>query len=190
MNRFEQRRQRNRAALLEAAIELFQAQGLRATKLEDICERADVSPRTFFNHFETREHLYRAIARQRAEQLAQLFDGRAEDARPCAQQLPELFGAIGAYLGERPAWREMVAEMLSQRFEDGGETARIGQALQRFVERGIARGDVADRHSPELLAELLLGALIHALGRWCANEDHDLEEDLGRAACALLELFA
>src|SRR4030095_11078929 len=74
-NRFERRRSRNRQALLDAAIDLFQQGGVHAVKLEEICERADVAPRTFFNHFETREHLYREIAQQRAEQFAVLFDG-------------------------------------------------------------------------------------------------------------------
>ena len=77
-SRFERRRLQNRAALLEAAIDLFQQQGLKATKLEEICERADVSPRTFFNHFETREHLTRAIARERAEQMATRLGASAD----------------------------------------------------------------------------------------------------------------
>ena len=62
VNRFERRRQRNREALLEAAIELFQERGIRGTKLEDICERADVSARTFFNHFpDKREVLFAGV---------------------------------------------------------------------------------------------------------------------------------
>ena len=136
-NRFEQRRQRNRAALLDAAIELFQKRGLRDTKLEDICERADVSPRTFFNHFETREHLYRAIARQRAEQMAARIEAEADTPGPVAERLPALFAEIGAYLDARPAYREFVGEMLSLRPEAGSEAARngaLGRAALHFVE--------------------------------------------------------
>ncbi|TMQ68199.1 MAG: helix-turn-helix transcriptional regulator, partial [Candidatus Eisenbacteria bacterium] len=53
-NRFERRRRRNRQALIDAAIDLFQQHGIRGAKIEEICARADVAPRTFFNHFETR----------------------------------------------------------------------------------------------------------------------------------------
>ena len=62
INRFEKRRLRSRAALLSAAIDLFQTKGVQATSVEEICDRADVSVRTFFNHFETREHLHETIA--------------------------------------------------------------------------------------------------------------------------------
>ena len=63
--RFSRLRARTRDALLDAAVELFQTRGIRATTIEAICARADVSQRTFFNHFKTREHLYAAIAQRR-----------------------------------------------------------------------------------------------------------------------------
>ena len=91
-DRFQRRRARNRAALLEAAIELFQRQGTRATKIEDICERADVARRTFFNHFESREQLVQEIALQRAEQMAALLDARADEPGPagtCRDRFPD-----------------------------------------------------------------------------------------------------
>jgi AcrR family transcriptional regulator len=190
--RFERRRRQNRAALLEAAIELFQKQGLRATKLEDICERADVAPRTFFNHFETREHLYRAIARQRAEQMAARMAAQADAPGPFAKRMTGLFDEIAAYLSARPAYRELVGEMLSLRFEGGSEIARggpLGTAALRFVASGVARGEIAKRHPPQVLADLLLGALTIALTNWCADESYDLADGLGRSARALRDLF-
>lgn len=191
-NRFEQRRQRNRAALLDAAIALFQKRGLRGTRLEDICARADVSPRTFFNHFETREHLYRAIARQRAEQMAERIETQADDPRPLGERLPRLFAEIGAYLDARPAYRELVGEMLSLRPEGGSEAARngvLGRAVLRFIERGVARGEIAEARAPEALADLMLGALLVGLTNWCADDAFDLEKGLGQSARALLDLF-
>src|SRR5215831_16623739 len=100
-SRFERRRERSRAALIDAAIELFQERGVRETKLEEICERADVAPRTFFNHFETREHLYEAIERQRAVQFAEQLDALCADRRSLARRLNELFAAVGAHLSAR-----------------------------------------------------------------------------------------
>src|SRR6266850_7758080 len=87
-NRFERRRDRNRQALIDAAIDLFQQRGIRGAKIEDICERADVAPRTFFNHFETREHLYQEIAQQRAARMAALFEAAADESRPVRERLP------------------------------------------------------------------------------------------------------
>jgi len=191
-SRFDRRRRENRAALLEAALELFQQQGVRATRLEEICERADVAPRTFFNHFETREHLYQALAEQRAGQMAVLLDALANDPRPLAERLAELFAQIGEYLAARPPYRELVAEMLHVRVGGKSETVRrgaLGQALLRFVKRGVARGEIGHRHRPEVLADLLLGALTTALANWSAGEAYDLPRELARSARALLDLF-
>lgn len=192
-DRFQRRRARNRAALLEAAIELFQQQGTRATKVEEICERADVARRTFFNHFESREHLYREIALQRAEQMAGILDQRAADPRPMTERLPALLAEIAAYLSARPAYRELVSEMLALRFDSGGEATHdgaLGQAVRRFVAAGVSRGEIGDRHPVDVLSDLLLGAITTALSNWCAIDDFDLEAALDGAAGALLDLFA
>lgn len=190
-NRFERRRRRNREALLEAAIELFQERGVRGTKLEDICERADVSPRTFFNHFETREHLYEAIARQRTRQAAALFDTPGE-ASSLRESLPRLFGRIASYLDARPAYRELVGEMLHVRTDGRSELARsspLGRAALRFVERGIAAAGARSAVAPETLADILLGTLTAAISNWSASESYDLPRELERSAAALLILF-
>jgi AcrR family transcriptional regulator len=191
-NRFERRRRRNREALLEAAVELFQQRGIRGAKLEDICARADVSSRTFFNHFETREHLYTAIAEQRASQAAAVFDAAAEDPRPVGERLPELFGRLADYLSDRPLYRELVAEMLRIRTEGGSEVVRsgsLGRAAQHFIARGVARGEITDRVRPEVLADLMLGAINIALANWSASSTYPLGRELRDAADALLILF-
>jgi len=191
-SRLERRRQRNRAALLEAAIELFQQKGLRVTTLEEICERADVAPRTFFNHFGTREQLIRAIAHQRAEQMAARFEAQASDPRPFAERLKTMFAEIADYLAARPAYRELVAEMLSLRLEGGSEAARsglLGRAALHFVTSGVSRGELTSRYSAEVLADLLLGALTMGLTNWCADDQFDLRTSLAQSSRALFDSY-
>ena len=192
VNRFERRRQRNREALLEAAIELFQERGIRGTKLEDICERADVSTRTFFNHFETREHLYRAIAQQRTREAAAFFDAPSAEPGTLRERLPRLFGGIASYLHARPAYRELVGEMFHVRTDETSELARsspLGRAALRFVERGLAAGGARSIVAPETLADILLGTLTTAVSNWSASGSYDLPRELERSAAALLILF-
>lgn len=192
VSRFERRRSRTRQALLQAAVELFQQRGTRATTIEAICERADVSPRTFFNHFETREHLYAGIARQRAAEFAALLDACAADPRPVAERLPELFRTVGRGIAAMPAYRDLVDEMLRARLDGGSETTRrgtVGSAAVRFVADAVARGEIGEAHRPEVLADILVGALTTAIGNWSADDAFDLEGELDRAADALLDLF-
>jgi AcrR family transcriptional regulator len=192
VSRFERRRRRSRAALVDAAIELFQEKGLRDTTIEEICARVDIAPRTFFNHFETREHLYQAIARLRAVQFVEQLDAVREDPRPLAPRLNDFFAVISAYLVARPLWRQLVGEMFHLRHEGGSEAACsrvMGQAALRFVRDGVRRGEITRRHRPEVLADIFLGAQTIAISNWCAGDEDDLEAGLAAAARALLDLF-
>jgi AcrR family transcriptional regulator len=46
---------RNRQAIIDAAYALFSERGFTPTTVDDIAERADVAPRTFFRYFPTKE---------------------------------------------------------------------------------------------------------------------------------------
>jgi AcrR family transcriptional regulator len=51
----DRKKRRTRQAIRAAAIELFTKQGVDATTVEQIATAADISPRTFFNYFDTKE---------------------------------------------------------------------------------------------------------------------------------------
>ena len=89
-----------------------------------------------------------------------------------ASACPSCSAQIADYLEERPLYRELVGEMLHVRAEGGSEVVRTGSlgarraALRR--ERRRARRDHRANVRPEVLADLLLGALTIALGNWSA----------------------
>lgn len=58
---FERLTDRKRAAILTAAIREFEAQGFDSTSMNRIAEVAEVSKRTVYNHFESKEALFEAI---------------------------------------------------------------------------------------------------------------------------------
>jgi AcrR family transcriptional regulator len=51
----DRKKRRTRQAIRAAAIELFTQQGVDATTVDQISEAADISTRTFFNYFDTKE---------------------------------------------------------------------------------------------------------------------------------------
>lgn len=55
--------ERKREAILRAAAVEFQANGFRATSMDRIAERALVSKRTVYNHFSSKEELFKTISK-------------------------------------------------------------------------------------------------------------------------------
>ena len=62
LTRRERRKLELRGRILEAARELFAEQGFGETRVADVCERADIAQKTFFNYFPSKLDLLREIA--------------------------------------------------------------------------------------------------------------------------------
>jgi AcrR family transcriptional regulator len=78
----DERKQKSREALVQAALELFAEQGIDAPSLDAICDRAGYTRGVFYVHFEDREQLLVAVMeRVGAAYLESLFrDLQAETA--------------------------------------------------------------------------------------------------------------
>lgn len=64
-----QRRQERRTALLASALELFGVNGYTGTRVEDICRHANVSTRNFYEEFDNRLAVLRAVDEQIAQEV-------------------------------------------------------------------------------------------------------------------------
>src|ERR1700684_4588914 len=112
VTRTERRKQEVREKILAAAFDLFLTQGVAATKIEEICERADVANRTFFNHFATRQDMMCALAQLRLVTLHDVFCDRGYEASPV--RLIGVFDDIAiALVKSGDTYREMIGEMLA-----------------------------------------------------------------------------
>ncbi|UCE87550.1 MAG: helix-turn-helix transcriptional regulator [Deltaproteobacteria bacterium] len=80
-NRADRRRLRTRAALLSAAREVFASQGVDASTIQDITEAADVAKGSFYNHFDSKEAILRAVAEETLAELARALDALTEPMR-------------------------------------------------------------------------------------------------------------
>jgi AcrR family transcriptional regulator len=85
IGRRERTKAANRAALLEAARDAFGELGFEAAAVRDIVRRTDLAPGTFYNYFDGKEAVFRAVveatgaeARRRVRAARTATDGFAE----------------------------------------------------------------------------------------------------------------
>lgn len=74
----EAKKARTRASLARAALQLVAEEGLHGTTVEAIASRADVSPRTFFNYFDSKDEAVVHLGADRFRRLMmRMFDAPA-----------------------------------------------------------------------------------------------------------------
>ncbi|TYB67810.1 TetR family transcriptional regulator [Nonomuraea sp. PA05] len=75
----ERKKQRTRQALIEGALRLFEEKGFEETTLAEIAEQADVSTRTFFSYFASKEDVVFYDTASRLELALTAMESRRPD---------------------------------------------------------------------------------------------------------------
>jgi AcrR family transcriptional regulator len=189
VNRLERRKLEVKEKILSAAFDLFLSQGVAATTIEEICERADVANRTFFNHFGTRQDMIRALAERRLVNLHDVVFARADEAIPA--RLVGVFDDIAVALAKSgDTYRELIGEMLATSGYGVQRGFNLHDTFAELVKEGVARGEVSAAHDAETLADIIVGALSGGIVNWTVDRTYSLETNLHNLAVALAELLS
>jgi len=79
--------QRKRLAIIEAAIDEFKDNGYNASSMDAVAARAQVSKRTVYNHFPSKEALFEELVRQMLTTARQVTEFHYNDDLPIEGQL-------------------------------------------------------------------------------------------------------
>jgi AcrR family transcriptional regulator len=134
------RRRHNHTALLEAALQQIGARGPEAVTVDDIVHAAGVAKGTFYNHFDDKQAVVRAVARQ-----VRIDAQRAVRAAISASSDPaeRVAGALAVFMG-MPAADPARAAILTRVFAGMfSPNAAINQPLRETLELGFAQGRFA-----------------------------------------------
>jgi AcrR family transcriptional regulator len=191
----ERKKARTREALQEAAMDLFTRQGFDGTTVEEIADACEVSPRTFFRYFPTKEDVLFADTEARRERLLAVLADQPADVPPLAALHAAMRGLALDYRHDRAALvaRAKVIEGSPQlqaykaEHQHGWEAAVV-DALERRPP--IAGGSVT-RAELELLAAISTAAMRVTVDGWVADASGpDLDERLDRAFAHIVSGFA
>jgi AcrR family transcriptional regulator len=188
MNRTERSKQEVRERILRAAFELFLRQGVADTTIEDVCAHADVANRTFFNHFSSRRDMVGALAERRLVNLHDTVFERSDRAIPT--RLTGVLDDIAATLATAgETYRELIGEMMSAADYGSQRGSRFHQTFVELVKEGVVRGEVHIRHDPDIIADIIVGALAGALVNWRVDATYSLTTNLHNLGVALADLL-
>ena len=87
MNSAKKLTELKRESIIEAAVEEFTSNGFRATSMDRIAVAAQVSKRTVYNHFESKEVLFQAITQELCDNATQVSDHPYIPGMPVDEQL-------------------------------------------------------------------------------------------------------
>lgn len=155
---------RKREAIIQAAISEFRSQGFDATSMDKIAATAEVSKRTVYNHFPSKEDLFTAILLQLWKSAAAQNELTYQHERPLKEQLVEFLKgkmrmccdvnfidlvrvAVAATIHTPDRARDMVEKLNNQ---EGGIVAWIKAAQ---ADGKLKAGD------PNLMGDMLQGQL-------------------------------
>jgi len=175
---YERRRLALHERILAAALDRFEIQGIDGTRIDEICAKAGVAQKTFFNHFPSKQHVVREIADGFLLGVAQTIDEVRGTADPTARKLEWLFErTTQRALSAPPMRRGLVVEMIGALHGDRGET-ELAEALRGSVEGlvrdGVRRGDVTRAHSVPVLARVVAGSFYALMLDWASIDGFPL----------------
>ena len=190
----ERRKQRTRAALIDAAIGLFSTKGYDDTTLEEVADHAGLHVQTLYRHFPSKPELAIAVDRRQIEAFRQAIEDPARTTTTFE------------------FWRERIVLNTTQLREEAGELSNLRTLVRQqhrspsialrlhtlndeyedLLTTSLANDfgvDPARDRLPRLVACMLVAGNRHAMNRWALEGGFDLAEEVLAVADHVAALF-
>lgn len=187
LGRREKRKQEIRARIEDAAYQLFRAQGIEDTSIEQICVQADVARRTFYGHFPNKHTLLGGLGISRLyDQSEPMLRLLMDNHRTTRARLEAMIDYIESnFAGYEDIDRQLILLAPSTFAEDAERQRKIGDTAMasfvRLITAGVEEGDVKTEFSPEILAAMVVGTLNMLTISWAMNSDYPVFAKLEEA---------
>jgi AcrR family transcriptional regulator len=182
----ERKKQRTRAAIAGAALDLFAGRGFDAVTVAEVAEAADVGRRTLFRYFPDKEELLFGDDEAVQARLRDALAARPERDAPTSAVLEALVDLASLWQDAREQGRARRAVIERSPALQARELAKHATYEQVLVDGLAARG--LGLPQARLLARVAVACATEAITRWLADDDPDSPGLEGRTRDTFSEL--
>ena len=182
LGRRQRRAAETRVRLFRSALQLFAERGIHSVTVEDITEAADVGKGTFFNYFQSKEHILGVLAEIQLGKVREAVALADSGKRTIYSVLRQLFLRLGDEFARSPDLaRAMVSSFLASEGVRGLIRRRMAEGRERaahVVGVGQKRGEIDLSLKKGKTARQLQQAFLGTLLLWSLEGEPALEDRL------------
>lgn len=149
-----------RERILAAVADVTSEKGYVAMSVEDVCQTAGVSRRTYYDHYKNKEEAflaaYDAIARQLLQQVVEAY----ESSETLVDRARESLRAFLEFVASEPAFADMcIVEVLAAGPKAIERRNRAMQGFSALIQRAVDEEMPKRTRPPELIPETIVGGI-------------------------------
>ncbi len=179
MGRRERRAAETRLRLFRCALQLFSQHGFPNVTVEEITEAADVGKGTFFNYFESKDHVLGVMAEIQLGKVREAAEHAARGEEQIHSVLHHLFRRAAEEPGRSP---DLARALISCFLASAKVRALIERNMREgrrilatIVAAGQKRGEIDPRLKKEKVAIQVLQAVLGTVLLWSLHEEPALD---------------
>jgi len=179
--------EQKRALILEAARELFAAQGYEDTPTAQIAEQANVSEGILFHHFGSKRDLFFRLAEDYGRECAAAI----MSSEPGEIDAVTLVRAAFAFGEKNPSLYRFFST-IGPKLNEHDETpmsSAIVSVIETQIRWEVEQGTMQECN-PQIMAELQFAVVDRAYSAWCRSGDAADQEDYIAEAARCMEAIA
>jgi AcrR family transcriptional regulator len=162
-----------RRQLLDAALEVFVAQGYHAAAMDEIAERAGVSKPVLYQHFPGKLELYLALLDQSVDELVETVSRALDSTTDNKQRVAATFSAYFEYVaGEGQAFRLVFESDLSNESAVRERLERGQRECAEMISPLVRQDAGLDDDEAHLLSVGMVGLAQVTARYWLSTQDH------------------
>ncbi|MGI9278845.1 MAG: TetR/AcrR family transcriptional regulator [Endozoicomonas sp.] len=191
IGRRERKKQAVREKICQETVELIRLNGIEGTTIEDICERADIAKKTFYNYYPSRHDLLIQVCQ--SDLLLRTrnnVEGALLHCQGLQQGLKYIFSEMQNNMAQADRLeREMVDYLIinisNNRTQSANQLNFMNECFQALYESNKA--DIKPGLNIGFCSEITVGMINAMIVNWLNDESYDIKTNLDRLLNFMLD---